>query len=94
MKQQINMAQMDELEWIQHRRKCVIDEMRHTRTNMQGIYSNLTKKEEIPLDKWGKTAYLLSKSGTIVNGLRIGIKVGRAVNTIVKLKQAFSSRKK
>lgn len=87
-------SQMDELQWIAYRRRETRKEMKMVGKEMRLAYEGLTKKEKIPSDKWGKTAYLLSKSGTILNGVRLGIKVGRAVNTLVKLKRLFSGSKR
>lgn len=88
------LAQMDDLEWIQFRRKEISEELARSKSRIHVGYQRLTGKEEkIPTDKWGKTAYLLSRGGTIINGLRIGLKVGRAINTLIGLKWAISRKK-
>lgn len=94
LRQQYEISQMDELQWIEYRRRKTRREMNKVGKDMKKAYECLTRKDKIPSDKWGKTAYLLSKSGTILNGIRMGLKVGRAVNTLVKLKRAFSGSRR
>ena len=91
---QYRRSRMDELEWIQLQRQEVAAEMARSRDRMRGSYQRLVGREEIPSGKWGKASYLLSKSGTILNGIRIGIRIGKAVNTLIKLRQTFSRKKK
>lgn len=90
--QSFQIARMDEMEWILFRKNETKRQLNRSRNKIRENYEKLTRKDEIPSDKWGKTAYFLSKSGTIVNGLRIGLKVGRAINTLVKLKRNFTRR--
>ena len=85
-------ANMDELEWIQFRRRQVKQRLEASRTNMRHSYNCLTGKEEIPSDKWGKTAFWLSKSGTIINGVRIGVKIGGIIGTLIKLRRTFARK--
>lgn len=87
-------SRMDELEWIQLQRQELSTELARSRTRMHESYQRLVGKEEIPPGKWGKASYLISKSGTIINGIRMGIRIGRAVNTLIKLRQTFSRKKK
>lgn len=88
----IPMTKMDELEWLEYRKKMVVRQMESSRARMHKGYEQLTGKEQVPSGKWGKTAYLLSKSGTIINGIRLGLKIGTAVSTLLKLKRAFSKK--
>lgn len=85
---------MDELEILQYRKAFLKQEMEKSKLRMMESYNVITNKDKIPSDKWGKTAYFLSRSGTIVNGLRIGLKIGTAISTIVKIKHLFSRSKR
>lgn len=86
-------ANMDELQWIQMRRQELEKKLGKSKQKMRQTYNQLTRQQEIPSGKWEKTAFLLSKSGTIINGLRMGLKVGKAINTLIQIKRTFSRKK-
>lgn len=92
LEQQYKINQMDELDWIQYRRKETRRMLDQSRKRLRTQYDGLTQKDKIPSDKWGKTAYILSKSGTIINGLRIGLTIGKTINMLAKIRRTFSKR--
>lgn len=85
-------SRMDEMEWIEYRKRETKKKLNRSRSKMRESYRKMTHKEQIPTDKWGKTAYFLSRSGSIVNGIRMGYKVVRALNAVAKLKRTFSRK--
>lgn len=87
-------TRMDELQRIQLRRQELSDEMARSRARMLGGCHKLMEKEEIPSGIRGKASFLLSKSDTIINGLRMGYRIGKIANALVKLKKSFSKKKK
>ncbi|GEM_PF-3828959 len=76
------MANLDELQMIQFRRAEIMNEMTHSRDRMQNAFSSLTTKDEIPSDKWGKTAYLISTGAKIMTAVKLGLKIGRAIRSL------------
>lgn len=90
--EQQKLLKMDELELIQYRRNLVKQKMESSRKKMRNTYDRLTRKEEMPSDKWGKAAYFMSRGGTIIQGLRTGYKIATAVSLLMKLKRRFSSK--
>lgn len=92
-RRQLNLARMDDLQRIQFRRMEIIREMDYSKKRMQETVRSLTAKEEIPSDKWGKTAYWMSKGGKILSAVRFGLKIGKAVDAVMHFKHLISQFK-
>lgn len=86
-------SRMDDLEWLHYRKQLTRLELKASKKRISKIYNQLTAYEEIPSDNWGKVAYWCSRSGSIISGVRMGMKIGGLLKTLMKVKKMFTRKK-
>lgn len=82
--------QMDELAWIQYKRKELEAELNASQQRITHLYHDLTSVTA-PQGKWAKALYFVDKGMLLYQGLRFGYQVGDA---ILSIKNLFKRKKR
>ncbi len=77
---------MDELEWLEYNREQLQKRLKASKKRMKATYQELTQPA-VPTSKWGMFNYLLDKGMNIIQGVKIGYKVGDAIKLIMGLRK-------
>lgn len=80
--------QMDQLEWIQYRRRQTLQQLRQSQQSMQDSVSRLTSAPERPGTSVGRLMQMFERGMMIYRGVRFGLRIGSS------LSQAFARRRR
>lgn len=80
-------ARMDELDWLAHKRKMTKKKMKKSRQHMSDLYGELTDNPPVPDTGWGKAIYYLERGATLVQGVKMGFKIGDAIKALAGLRK-------
>lgn len=78
---------MDEMEWLQYKRRQTKKKLDASKRKMILTYQTLTS-EAPPTSKWGMFSYMIDRSMNIIQGVRMGYKIGDAIRMILKMRKS------
>lgn len=85
--------QMDELQWLHYKREEAHKELAKSKKRLQASYQSLTSPTQIPTTKMGMLSFALTKGLTILQGVRMGFRIGDAIKAVVSISSLFKRKK-
>lgn len=83
----VRFTRMDEYEWLQYKRRQTGKKLKKSRERLKLHYNLLVHKEK-PSNKLDKLSYWLDRGKTIVQGVRIGYKIGDTILDLLRLRKS------
>lgn len=94
MKERDLRYRMDELEWIEYKRRQTKRKLQKSHKRMQLTYATLTDSSPVPEGKWSRALYFADRGFSVWQGLKTGYKFADFATTLVSIRKMFKKKEK
>lgn len=84
---------MDQLEYLEYKRRLITRQMQQSRQRMMEDYHHLVKPSAVPESPMSKALYFFERGKTLYHGLQMGYRIGAALSMVLGITKLFRKRK-